>query len=46
MVIPTGAYSIKALNTEINDQLPTAGEIQIRGIEAREIEKTTDIRIC
>ena len=34
MVIPTGAYSIKALNTEINDQLPTAGEIQIRGIEA------------
>jgi len=34
MVIPTGAYSIKALNTEINDQLPTAGEIQVRGIEA------------
>ena len=33
-VIPTGAYSIKALNTEINDQLPTAGDIQIRGIEA------------
>jgi len=34
MVIPTSAYSIKALNTEINDQLPTAGDIQIRGIEA------------
>jgi len=37
MVIPTGAYSIKALNTEINDQLSAAGhrnKIQIRGIEA------------
>ena len=33
MLIPTGAYSIKTLNTEINDQLPTAGEIQIKGIE-------------
>ena len=34
MVIPARAYSIKALNTESNDQLPTAGETQIRGIEA------------
>ena len=37
MVIPTGAYSIKALNTEINDQLSADGHrntIQIRGIEA------------
>jgi len=37
MIIPTGAYSIKALNTEINDQLSAIGErdkIQIRGIEA------------
>ena len=36
MVIPTGAYSIKALNTEINDQLSEGhrNKIQIRGIEA------------
>ena len=37
-----------ALNTEINDQLPTAGEIQIRGIEATlrcEMKLATDVAV-
>ena len=37
MIIPTGAYSITALNTEINDQLSSTGDrnkIHIREIEA------------
>jgi len=37
MIIPTGAYSIRALSTEINDQLSSTSDrnkIYIRGIEA------------
>jgi len=50
MIIPTGAYSIRALNTEVNDQLSSTGDtnkIQIRGIEAiLRCEMKTAANVC